>query len=233
MNARRTHALLIIALTVAFAARTALAGDIIGKVKYAGVCPAPKKIAVTKDQAVCGKVEHVEDSLVVAADKGVKNVVVDVADPKDGKKMAAPAKNTVIDQNGCRFVPRVNIVPAGAPVDIVNDDGILHNIHTWSKDNVSFNKAQPKFKKVMTETFAKPEIFRISCDVHSWMSGWVVVAGNPYYALSDAAGTFKIADVPAGTYTLEYWHEKLGKQTRQVTVPATGSVTADFEYAAK
>jgi plastocyanin len=233
MNARRSHALLISALTVAFAARTALAGDIVGKVKYAGTAPAPKKITVTKDQAVCGKVEHIEDSLLVAADKGVKNVVVDVADPKDGKKMTAPAKNAVIDQNGCRFVPRVNIVPAGAPVDIVNDDGILHNIHTWSKDNVSFNKAQPKFKKVMTETFAKPEIFRISCDVHSWMSGWVVVAGNPYYALSDDAGTFKIAGVPAGTYTLEYWHEKLGKQTKQVTVPATGSVTADFEYAAK
>jgi plastocyanin len=147
--------------------------------------------------------------------------------------MAAPPKNAAIDQNGCRFVPRVQIVAAGSRVDIINNDGILHNIHTWSKDNPAFNKAQPKFKKVMTEKFDKPEKFRISCDVHSWMNGWLVVAAHPYYALSDNAGSFKIADVPAGTYTVEYWHEKLGPQTKQVTVPATGSVTADFEYTAK
>jgi plastocyanin len=220
-------------LAAALAAGVAQAGEIVGKVKYAGAAPAPKKLAVTKDQAVCGKVEHIEESLLVAADKGVKNVVVSVTDPKDGKKMAAPPKNAAIDQNGCRFVPRVQIVAAGSSVDIINNDGILHNIHTWSKDNPAFNKAQPKFKKVMTEKFDKPEKFRISCDVHSWMTGWLVVAAHPYYALSDNAGTFKIADVPAGTYTLEYWHEKLGPQTKQVTVPATGSVTADFEYAAK
>ena len=65
------------------------------------------------------------------------------------------------------------------------------------------------------------------------MQGWVIVAGHPYYALTDASGSFKISDVPAGSYTLEYWQEKLGKQTKSVTVPATGSVTADLEYAAK
>src|SRR2546427_3121714 len=96
-----------------------------------------------------------------------------------------------------------------------------------------FNKAQPKFKKTMPAVFEKPDIVQIKCDVHSWMSGWIVVAGHAYYALTDAAGNFKIAGVPAGAYTLEYWHEKLGKQSKQVTVPATGSVTADLEYAAK
>ena len=233
MRPMRTPILIAPVLAAALATVAAQAGEIVGKVKYAGTAPAPKKLEVTKDQAVCGKVEHLEESLLVGADKGVKNVVVNLGDPKDGKKMTVPPKNPAIDQNGCRFVPRIQIIPAGASVDIINDDGILHNIHTWSKDNPSFNKAQPKFKKVMTEKFDKPEIFRISCDVHSWMTGWLIIAGHPYYALSDNAGSFKIADVPAGTYTLEYWHEKLGKQTKQVTVPATGSVTADFEYAAK
>ena len=223
----------LLVFAVLFVAMPAQGGEIVGKVKYAGTAPAPKKLPVTKDQAVCGKVEHIEESLLVAPDKGIKNVVVKVADPKDGKKCPVPAKNPSIDQNGCRFVPRVQIIPAGAMVDIINSDGILHNIHTWSKDNPPFNKAQPKFKKVMNDKFDKPEIFRISCDVHSWMNGWLVVAAHPYYALTGDAGTFTISDVPAGTYTLEYWHEKLGKQTKQVTVPATGSVTADFEYAAK
>jgi plastocyanin len=211
----------------------ALAGDIVGKVKYAGTPPAPAKVSITKDQAVCGKVPHMEDSLVVGADKGIKNVVVSVADPKEGKPMPAAPRNPVIDQNGCKFNPRIQIVPAGQGVDILNNDGILHNIHTYSKANTPFNKAQPKFKKVMTEKFDKPEVVQIKCDVHSWMQGWVVVAGHPYYALTDASGSFKIAGLPAGTYTLEYWHEKLGKQTKPVTVPATGSVTADLELGAR
>src|SRR5881628_1353037 len=170
----------------------AFAGEIVGKVKYAGNAPAPAKITITKDQAVCGKTPHFEESLLVGADKGVKNAVVSVADPKDGKKMAAPPSNPAIDQNGCKFNPRVQIVPAGQNVDIVNSDGILHNIHTWPKNNVPFNKAQPKFKKVMTEKFDKPDTVKITCDVHNWMSGWVIVAGHPYYALTDEKGTFKI-----------------------------------------
>ncbi|HEU4400719.1 MAG TPA: carboxypeptidase regulatory-like domain-containing protein [Candidatus Polarisedimenticolia bacterium] len=224
---------LALAALAAVAAAPAFAGEIVGKVKYAGNAPTPAPISITKDQAVCGKTPQVESSLLVAADKSVKNVVVSITDPKDGKKMAASATNPKIDQNGCKFVPRVQIVPAGQTIDIVNDDGILHNIHSWPKNNVPFNKAQPKFKKVMTEKFDKPDVVKISCDVHSWMQGYIIVAGHPYFALSDDAGNFKIADVPAGTYTLEYWHEKLGTQTKQVTVPATGSVQADFVYAAK
>jgi plastocyanin len=221
-------ALVVTALTLG----SSFAGDIVGKVKYAGTAPAPAKIQVTKDQAVCGKAEHSDETLLVGPDKGVKNVVVNISDPKDGRKYT-PAAKPSLDQNGCKFVPHVDIVPAGQVVTIVNSDGILHNIHTFPKNNAPFNKAQPKFKKEMPATFEKPDIIQIKCDVHSWMAGWIVVAGHAYYALTDASGNFKIDGVPAGTYTLEYWHEKLGKQSKSVTVPATGSVTADLEYAAK
>ena len=230
MNSKRIAVLPFLAV---LALVRADAGDIVGKVKYAGTPPVPAKISITKDQAVCGKVPHLEDSLIVGAVKGIKNVVVSVADPKDGKTMPAVPKNPAIDQNGCKFNPRVQIVPAGQTVDILNSDGILHNIHTYSKVNTPFNKAQPKFKKLMTEKFDKPEFVQMKCDVHSWMQGWVVVAGHPYYALTDDSGSFKIAGLPAGTYTLEYWHEKLGRQTKSVSVPATGSVTADLELGAK
>jgi plastocyanin len=231
-RARTISVSVILPALVLVVAGPALAGDIVGKVRYAGTAPAPAKIQVTKDQAVCGKATHVDESLIVGADKGVMYVVVKVADPKDGKKMT-PAKKPSLDQNGCKFVPHVEIVPAGAEVDIINSDGILHNIHSFPKNNTPFNKAQPKFKKVMPATFEKPDVVQIKCDVHSWMSGWVVVAEHPYYALTDASGAYALKGVPAGTYTLETWHEKLGKQTKSVTVPATGSVTADLEYAAK
>ena len=232
MTTFRTTKILIPALT-ALTLGTAFAGDIVGKVKYAGTAPTPAKIQVTKDQAVCGKAEHSDESLLVGADKGIKNVVVNINDPKDGKKYTPPTGKPSLDQNGCKFVPHVDIVPAGQEVTIVNSDGILHNIHTFPKANTPFNKAQPKFKKEMPATFEKPDVIQIKCDVHSWMAGWIVVAGHAYYALTDASGNFKIAGVPAGTYTIDYWQEKLGKQSKSVTVPATGSVTADFEYPAK
>jgi len=220
-------------LVLAAAIGGASAGEIVGKVSYAGAAPAPETIKITKDQAVCGKTPQVESSLLVSADKGVKNVVVKITDPKDGKKMSAPAQNATVDQHGCKFNPRVTIVAAGAPVDILNSDGILHNIHTWPEKNQPFNKAQPKFRKKMTESFPEPDLVRITCDVHSWMTGYIIVAEHPYYGLSDEGGSFKIADVPAGTYTLQYWHEKLGTKTAQVTVPASGSVTANFEFPAQ
>jgi plastocyanin len=232
-GARRitTKTLVALALGLAAAATPLHAGDVHGHVTLTGTAPAPKPIPITKDQAVCGKVEHLEDALLVSPDKGIKNVVVRVADPGDGKPAPAAEQHPVLEQNGCRFVPRVMLIPAGAVLDLVNSDGILHNIHTWSKANPSFNRAQPKFVKVMNTTFEKPEIMRISCDVHPWMSGWIVVEGHPYYAISDDRGNFTIAGVPPGPHTLEVWHETLGVLKKSITVPASGAVEVAISFA--
>lgn len=208
-----------------------LAGDVVGHTRYTGTPPEKKQVSISKDKAVCAKTPQYEGSLVVSADKGVKNVVVSLTDVKDGKKMPVLSNNPDLDQNGCKFNPRVQIIAAGQELDILNSDGILHNIHTWPKNNKPVNKAQPKFRKVMKQKFPEPDVVRITCDVHNWMVGYVIVAGHPYFALSDDSGAFKIANVPAGTYTINYWHETLGKQTAKVTVPASGSVTADKELA--
>jgi len=207
----------------------AVAGDVTGRVTYAGDPPAAKPIEITKDAEVCGRTPHLDDSLVVGPDRGILNVVVRVADPgDDAKPMPAPGSPPALDQSGCRFSPRIALVPMGTPLDFLNSDGILHNIHTWSKLNPSFNRAQPKLKKVLTETFASPELFRVTCDVHPWMTGWVVVAGHAYYAVTGADGRFSLAGVPAGTRTLEFWHERLGAQKKQVTVPASGELKVDL-----
>ena len=113
-------------------------------------------------------------------------------------------------------------------VDIKNSDDILHNIHTYSTANPSINKAQPKFKKVMTEKFEKPEIIKLTCDVHSWMTGWIAVMPNPFF-VTDMSGNTKIDNVPPGKYTVEVWHETLGKQTKDVEVKAGQSAKVAFE----
>ena len=192
-------------------------GTLSGRITFAGDPPAKKKLDITKDKEVCGKTEIYDESLVVGSDKGIKNAVVTVVGAKGGKFASEKA---TLDQKGCVYTPRVVVVPTTGQLDILNSDGILHNIHTYSNANPSFNKAQPKFKKVLTEKFSKPEIIKVSCDAHAWMAGWIVATDHPFVAVTDEKGSFTIKDVPPGSYKVEIWHETLGKQVKEVSVKA-------------
>ena len=205
-------------------------GAISGTVKFKGTAPAPKKLDVGKDKEVCEKTPKVDQSLIVS-DGNLANVVVTITDIQKGKK-AAPAKVT-LDQKGCEYQPHVLAFPAGTTVQILNPDGILHNVHSYSKVNSPFNQAMPKFKKTLDVKIDKPEVIEVKCDVHAWMQGWLVSAPTPYVAVTDKSGTFKLTDVPPGSYTVEFWHEKLGKATQKVTVKAKEDAKVNVEMAGK
>ena len=182
-------------------------------VTYAGA-PVVEKLKVNKDTQKCGT-EAVIEKVVVGGNKGLANAVVSVPTAKGAPKVL----KATVDQHGCKFVPHVVVMTPGE-IEIKNSDDILHNIHTYSTVNPSINKAQPKFKKVMTEKLEKPEFIKLTCDVHSWMLGWVAVLPTPFFGVTDANGTAKIENVPAGKQSIEVWHETLGKQTREVEVKA-------------
>jgi plastocyanin len=205
-------------------------GSISGTVKFKGTAPAPKKLEVSKDKEVCGKTPKVDQSLVVN-NGNLANAVVTITDIKSGKKM--DAKKVTLDQKGCEYQPHVLAFPVGTTVEILNPDGILHNVHSYSKVNSPFNLAQPKFKKTMDVKIDKPEAIEVKCDVHGWMHGWLVATESPYVAVTDNSGNFKMTDVPPGTYTVEMWHEKLGKNTQKVTVKAKEDAKVSFEVAGK
>lgn len=205
-------------------------GTISGSVKFKGTAPAPKKLDVGKDKEVCDKTPKMDQSLVVN-NGNLANAVVTITDIKKGKKVEL--KKVTLDQKGCEYQPHVLAFPAGTTVTILNPDGILHNVHSYSKMNSPFNQAMPKFKKTLDVKIAKPEAIEVKCDVHGWMHGWLVAAPTPYVAVTDNSGSFKLTDVPPGTYTVEVWHEKLGKSTQKVTVKAKEDAKANFELAAK
>jgi plastocyanin len=205
-------------------------GSISGTVKYKGTAPAPKKLEVSKDKEVCGKTPKVDQSLVVN-NGNLANAVVTITDIKSGKKI--DAKKVTLDQKGCEYQPHVLAFPAGSTVEILNPDGILHNVHSYSKVNSPFNIAQPKFKKTLEQKIDKPEAIEVKCDVHGWMQGWLVATESPYVAVTDNSGNFKLTDVPPGSYTVEVWHEKLGKNTQKVTVKAKEDAKVSFDIAGK
>jgi hypothetical protein len=198
-------------------------GTVEVEVKYNGAADV-QVIKVNKDTEQCGKEAKVEN-VVVGGGKGLANAVASIA----GAKGAATAKKATMDQKGCSFHPHVVGMTPGE-IDILNSDGILHNIHTYSTANASINKAQPKFKKTMTEKFEKPEFIKVTCDVHSWMLGWIAVMPHPYFGVTNAEGVAKIENAPAGKQTVEVWHEKLGKVTKDVEVKpgATTKVTVEM-----
>ncbi len=205
-------------------------GTISGTVKFKGSAPAPQKLDVSKDKEVCGKSPKTDQSLVVN-NGNLANAVITITDIKKGKKL--DTKKVTLDQKDCEYHPHVLAFPAGSTIEILNPDGILHNVHSYSKVNSPFNQAQPKFKKTLDVKIDKPEVIEVKCDVHGWMHGWLVATENPYFAVTDNSGAFKLTDVPPGTYNVEIWHEKLGKSAQKVTVKAKEDAKVNFELAGK
>ncbi len=205
-------------------------GTIKGKVVYQGAVPT-KKIIPTKDKETCGETRD-EPEIVVAPDKGVQDAVVYLKGVEKGKALEKPAKKPEIVNHGCRFEPHVQAFPVGTVV-IVNSDPVMHNTHGFLGKQTVFNVALPVKGQRVEKPLTKPGIMRVECDTHGWMLAWVYAADNPYYAVTRKDGTFSIADVPPGSYTLVAWQESTGETEMPVTVKGKDVVEVPVELKKK
>lgn len=210
-------------------------GAVTGTVKFTGTPPANPKIDMAEEPDC--KSKHTTpptDPLVVVNKGGLANVFISVKSGLPaGAKAAPPPTPAVLDQLGCLYNPRVFGIIAGQNnIQIKNSDGVAHNIKAVPKKNRGFNISQPIKDMKTLRSFPTPEpAIPLECSIHGWMHAKLFVMDNPYFAVSDANGAFSINGLPAGTYTLEAWHEKYGTKTATVTVTATGG-TATFTFAA-
>ena len=164
--------------------------------------------------------------------KGVKDcadaVVYVAAIP--GKTFAAPKEHAKIDQLNLVFHPHVVPVLVGSTVDFLNSDAVLHNVFSPDACADKFNLGTWPKGETKSYTFQKECVAALLCKVHPEMEAFVVVVPTPYFALAKADGSYAIADVPDGAYTLKVWHPKLKGATQPVTVTG-GAAAADFEIA--
>jgi plastocyanin len=187
-----------LSLAILLIAGASLAGDIKGKVSVQGL-------------------------------KSAANIAVYV-DTIPDKKFDALSQHVVIDQKKMEFIPRVVVVLQGTTVDFTNSDPVGHNVY-WP--SISGNKklthnlgTWPKGEKKSFQ-FNDLGVASLLCNVHPEMSGYVVIVGTPYFAVTDKDGNYEIKNVPAGKYTVKTWSED-GKPTSQ-SVEVTGSgATADI-----
>jgi hypothetical protein len=209
------------------------ASDVAGKINFKGTPPKAKKLKMTAD-AACVKANpgDVYEESVVTNDNGtLKNVFVYVKKGAEGKKFTAPTAPAVIDQHGCKYVPHVQGVMVGQSIEIRNSDPTLHNIHAMPKNSAQFNLGMPMKDMKMTRKFDKAEVMvKVKCDVHPWMSSYVGVLEHPYFGVSDDKGAVTLKDLPAGTYTVAAWHEKLGEQEQTVTVADGKPANVEFTF---
>jgi plastocyanin len=196
------------------------AGNLTGRILFEGTPPPNEQIRMASDPA-CARENPGEVSLdtVVVSGGGLENVFVYVKDGLGNYYFDIPSEPARLDQKGCRYVPHVLGLRVGQPLEIINSDATLHNVHAIPAVNQEFNFSQSIQGMRKTQTFTAREVMvRFKCDVHSWMHAYLGVLDHPYFAVSANGGEFEIKGLPPGTYTVEAWHENLGTQSQSVTL---------------
>ena len=162
----------------------------------------------------------------------LQNVLIRVVKGLEGKTYPdVPQEEIILDQINCQYSPRVVAARVGQKVTFINSDPIFHNVRSVTSLNQRFNVAMPKKDQRETKIFLKPEIFlQTKCSVHPWMTAYVAVMDHPFYDVSNEKGEFEIKDLPAGTYTIEAWHETLGLKTQELTITKDSHPDLQFTF---
>jgi plastocyanin len=180
---------------------------------------------------------NIKGALKVKGLRTPENILVYLSKAPPATEDLSKAK-FVMDQRNLEFVPQVLPVLAGATVDFPNNDKVDHNVFSMSRTK-KFNLGS----YTAGESKSVPGIVELRCDVHAEMAAYILVMKNPYFAVTDKQGQFKIPDsshleqtgltgvkdLPPGKYFIKSWHQKLKSQKRAVVVPENGDVTIQLD----
>lgn len=153
--------------------------------------------------------------------------IVYIDEPSSGGVQPPEKPIQVVIQKDATFRPHVLPVLVGTTVEWPNNDEIYHNVFSMSEAR-PFDLGIYKNKQIKRVTFDKPGRIDVFCSIHTKMSCIILVLANPFFAATDKDGNFTISNVPAGTYRLRAWHERLPAQVKTITVPESGDVQVDF-----
>ena len=213
----------------------ATAGSVTAKVTFDGAVPPPQMMRLDGDPKCVsenGSAERADESLVVGDGTSLQNAFVYVKDGLGAYGFPVPTEPVVLDQDKCRYTPRVLGIRVGQPLSIRNSDPLLHNVRANGTINQPFNMSTPLEGVSFTRTFATKEVMvPFKCDVHAWMTAFVGVVDHPYFGTTAPDGKVVLGNLPPGTYTIEAWHETLGTKTQQVTIAAKETKDVAFTFA--
>lgn len=196
-----------------------------GTVKVQGPVPKLPQLQITKYKEICRDLPN--ESLILGPGQGLRYAVVTLEGITRGKVVEAEVQHE-LDNVKCRFIPHVLAASVGQFVVMKNSDPILHTAHAY------FAGGQPQFNvglypgRISRKPLVTPGVVKILCEVHPWMSAYIIVTEHPYHAVTDAYGEYLISEIPAGAYRLRVWHESLGTEEKQIDVKPGASQNIDF-----
>lgn len=201
-------------------------GDIEGRVLLLGdEVPEPTRIENTTDPEVCGT-RHTLEDLQISANRGIQHAILVVRNAP-----AIPSGDPgrlVLDNVGCRFSPHAAVMVAGATLETLNSDSVLHTTHLYGP--AEWNASLPAKGVRNRKRLEESGLYAVRCDVHGWMQATIRVDPHPFHAVTDESGAFRIERLPAGRYTLEAWHERLGSREAEVEVESGTTASVVVEY---
>ena len=201
-------------------------GSIVGKVVWKGDRPEPKPALSIPDFQTKGcnhggsGVAMEDRSLLISNEGGVANVVMTIK----AASVKVPSEPIGLDLRGCRFEPRVVVVPVGATLRLGNSDGTSYIIRTFAKKNQAIHKILAP-SRYLNQKFDKAEVIVVVCDIHAWMKAFVFVTEASHRSVSGTDGSFKLEGLPPGKYKIEWWHEEVGKGKTEEIEVVSGEIT--------
>lgn len=190
-------------------------GKITGTVIYEGTDPVRKDVVRDSDP-YCAKTPALADDVIVTKGR-LKDVFVRIKNPPPGSKPPPPA---ILDQKNCTYSPRVVAVAPGSKIAVRNSDGTFHNVNGSIAGKLLWNKpmAAKDPDLALDATSKAGDVIDLVCNVHPWMHAYAIATDHSYYAITGEDGTFTIANLPVGSYTIETWHPKLGTKTLEIKI---------------
>ncbi len=208
-----------------------------GTVKFTGEAPKARAIDMEGADAKCAELhggERVKPEAVIVNDNGtLRNVFVWVTKGAEGWSFPLPDEQAVLDQKGCMYEPHVQGMRVGQTLAVKTSDPTAHNVHGYGKANRPFNRSQPAGAADVVMTMKRDEAsppMKVKCDIHPWMNAFIAVVPHPYYAVTGPDGSFELAKLPPGTYTIQAWHEQYDAIEQTVTIGDNETSTLDFSY---
>ena len=159
---------------------------------------------------------------------GIRNVIVALKDVPASNSPANHESRLVLDNRKCKFVPHVSVLTVGDTIEAINRDPTLHNVHFYGALNA--NILLPLKRAKATRKVNKPGMVIVKCDIHGWMQAFIRVDSHPFHAVTGNDGYFNIPDIPAGRYSVEIWHERLGQLGKTIHIQATKTERIEVEY---
>jgi plastocyanin len=191
----------------------------------------PPVMAEIPNQPCHAGATPIREETVVADEQGrLANVVVFLVEAPKAASDAPTPPAVELDQVNCRYTPHVLALRTGQVLRVKTSDPALHNVHTMNSVNPAKNFGMVPGAKPKDVTFDQPEAFTVRCDVHHWMNAKVHVFPHGHFAVTGPDGSFALADVPAGQYTLVFRHELFGDVERTVEVADEQTLTQDATY---